>query len=324
MSKMRVFVNNRDAVPVAGTADRPVCKANEMLMHTMYNAISNGTERNVATGSSYAAPAPKDPYFCNYQLVAVVEECGSEITKYKVGDVLYCAVFPGYAEYFTVTEDDLIIKLPDEMDRKEATYFGAAGVGLHNVARAEVTARDNVLVFGAGLIGLFTAQAAQAFGATVTIVDSNAERLELAAKLGIRNTVNISDDAGKAELKNIAPFDVVFDDSAKVEGKELLEYIVGIGMDGETLMGFHSRLVLTTGRYNVEYNFNAAQVKELRIMHVHHFHQVDLDNLLRMVMQGYIKIRPLITRELPIDEMPAAYKILVDDPKQLMGTVFTW
>jgi len=322
MSKMKAAIDKRDKIARMGEAEKPKCNDDEMLIRALYTGISNGTARNMFVGESYASDA--FPNFHNYQMVGRVEECGKCIKNYNIGDIIYSGTFTGYVEYFTVREEDLIAKLPPTINPKEAVYFGASGVGLHIIARADVQPFDKVLMFGAGVIGLFAAQAAQVFGTEVTIVDVNEKRLRVAKEVGVDHVVNLSTPAGRSELDALAPFDVVFDVTARIDGKELLEDIVGLGVDGASLLGQYGKLVLTTGRYSIRYDFNAAQEKEIRILHVNHFLQEDLDNLVRLVDEGRIKIGPLITRNEPIDNMPKIYSILVENPSELLGTVFDW
>ena len=53
-------------------------------------------------------------------------------------------------------------------------------IGVHAVQRAEVSAKDLVMVIGAGPIGLSVIQFAKLAGATVAVLDTNLERLDFA------------------------------------------------------------------------------------------------------------------------------------------------
>lgn len=66
-------------------------------------------------------------------------------------------------------------------------------VGVHACRRANIGPETNVLVMGAGPIGLVTMLAARAFGAPrIVIVDVDDYRLSVAKELGADNTVKVS------------------------------------------------------------------------------------------------------------------------------------
>ena len=71
-------------------------------------------------------------------------------------------------------------------------------IALHAVGRAEVQAGEQVLVLGAGPIGLAALIAAVDRGAEVMTVDLHEARLELAAELGAAVTVRGTDDVAAA------------------------------------------------------------------------------------------------------------------------------
>lgn len=73
------------------------------------------------------------------------------------------------------------------------------GIGAHAVARTRIEADDNVLVIGAGPIGLGAMQFAKATGATVTAMDISEERLAFCREqLGIEHTLKPDDPATAA------------------------------------------------------------------------------------------------------------------------------
>lgn len=66
-------------------------------------------------------------------------------------------------------------------------------VGVHACRRANVGPETNILVLGAGPIGLVTLLAARAFGAPrIVIVDVDDYRLSVAKKLGADDIVKVS------------------------------------------------------------------------------------------------------------------------------------
>lgn len=76
-------------------------------------------------------------------------------------------------------------KLPDSMSLDEGALVEPLAIGINAAKTGKVRLGDTVLVYGAGCIGLVSAMAAKAFGATrVIVVDLIEKRLEIARKYG--------------------------------------------------------------------------------------------------------------------------------------------
>lgn len=73
-----------------------------------------------------------------------------------------------------------------------AVLIEPVSIGMQCVVRADVRTGDNVVVVGAGPIGLAVALAAQDRGANVLVVDRVASRLTLALRMGATRTVDTS------------------------------------------------------------------------------------------------------------------------------------
>lgn len=292
----------------------PVCAPDTVLLQTLYSGLTNGTERNVLMGGNYGG---RWPGRCAYQLVSRVIDVGAEITRFAVGDIVYTGTFPGHVPLHLARERDLIIKLPEGFDLQAAALLGVASVPMHDIRRAQATIDDNVLVYGAGLIGQCAAQAARSVGAKVTIVDLDDDRLALAKSLGADEAVHPGTEAGKARLDALKPFTVVVEAS----GADVL----GAILDGaDRLLAYRGRLLLIAGRFDVTYRFNSGQFSEAAVLHAGHFDQVDLEHVVRLVASGTIRITPLIRDVVPIADAIRIYDTLRDAPNALLGTVFAW
>ncbi|KAA3455855.1 sorbitol dehydrogenase [Gossypium australe] len=90
---------------------------------------------------------------------------------------------------------DLCFKLPDNVSLEEGAMCEPLSVGVHACRRANIGPETNVLVMGAGPIGLVTMMAARAFGAPrIVIVDVDDNRLSVAKNLGADGIVKVSTD----------------------------------------------------------------------------------------------------------------------------------
>lgn len=75
--------------------------------------------------------------------------------------------------------------VPDGLGLTDAAFAEPVAIGVQGCNRGQVTAADHVLVLGAGPIGLAVAEVARERGARVHVTDLNAERLAVAAQLGL-------------------------------------------------------------------------------------------------------------------------------------------
>jgi len=89
----------------------------------------------------------------------------------------------GFADFVSVPARNLV-PVPENLSDFEASFAEPVAIGVQGCRRGEVTAEDQVLVLGAGPIGLAIVEVAKARGATVYITDLSAERLAIAADLG--------------------------------------------------------------------------------------------------------------------------------------------
>lgn len=84
------------------------------------------------------------------------------------------------AKFYAIPED-FCYKLPDHISLQEGALMEPLSVAVHVIRQAEVTVGSNVVVFGAGAIGLLCCAVARALGADkVMCVDRDEDRLAFA------------------------------------------------------------------------------------------------------------------------------------------------
>jgi threonine dehydrogenase-like Zn-dependent dehydrogenase len=119
--------------------------------------------------------------------VAPMRGCG-RCESCRRGEPAWCGemrlIGGGYAEYATVAARQCRL-LPDDLPTKEGALAEPVAVGLHAVMRSRLKPGDNVLVLGAGPIGLLVAFWARRLGArTVLVADINRHQEVTAAAVG--------------------------------------------------------------------------------------------------------------------------------------------
>ena len=136
-----------------------------------------------------------------------IVELGSEVDEnsFRVGErVTSLPFFKGqniglssvtgaYAEYLKVIPDQ-VVKIPDEIDDLNAALVEPLAVGLHAVKMAGNIAQQNILIIGAGPIGLACATWCKFFGArNIVISEMSPARIDMAKKLGFDQIVDPKD-----------------------------------------------------------------------------------------------------------------------------------
>ena len=97
---------------------------------------------------------------------------------------------PGsFAEFVVIPEDNLV-PIPDDISDEIAAIFDPFGNAVHTALSFDLVGED-VLVTGAGPIGIMGALVAQKVGARKTVItDINPYRLALARSMGVEHVVN--------------------------------------------------------------------------------------------------------------------------------------
>lgn len=116
-------------------------------------------------------------------------------------DLVFLATPPydgALTQYLALDERNLFL-LPEKLTYEEGALLEPLSVGIWACRRVGLQAGDDVLVTGAGPVGILAAQVARALGAAaVTLTDLSPFRLDLARKLGF--TVEAADAQGDQEF----------------------------------------------------------------------------------------------------------------------------
>ncbi len=125
---------------------------------------------------------------------------------------------------FLLADQHTLVRLPDQLTYLDGAMV-ACGMGTAYAAclRAEVSGRTAVLITGLGPVGIGTAMLCRAMGARVVGVESVAERVALAGKLGFDDV--LSPEAGVVETllqrTDGHGFEVAIDCSGNAEARHL-------------------------------------------------------------------------------------------------------
>ena len=111
----------------------------------------------------------------------------------------------------------------------------------------------------------------------------------------------------------------------ETSGADVLDWIIGVpGQVTPCMVAWRSRVVMIGGRAEMRYSFLRAGGNQLAILHTQHFRQEDLEQVLRLIQGGLVRIRPLIRDVVPVARAPRICDTLAREPSRLLGTVFDW
>ncbi|MBM3705852.1 MAG: zinc-binding dehydrogenase, partial [Actinobacteria bacterium] len=127
----------------------------------------------------------------------------------------------GFAQYCLIPEENLV-RLPEGMNLKLAALAEPAAVCLHAIRSSVFKTGDNVMVFGAGPIGLVAAICLKAAGAAdIIVVEKEEKRIFFAKSLGFETVCDLED----FKENDSRIIDVIFETSG---AQALLPYTVDL------------------------------------------------------------------------------------------------
>lgn len=226
---------------------------------------------------------------------------------------------PGaYAEFVRIGPMQSI-RLPEGVSDDDGATVEPLSVGLHAVHKAALRPGDNVLILGAGPVGLSTTLWAKFFGARNVIVSElSAGRGALAASFGATDLIDASkeDDvvAAYTARTGVAP-DVIFE-AVGVPGmlqqcigmapRDTRIVVVGVCMEPDQILPL------------------GAILKELQFNFVLGYRKEDFQFTVDMLDQGRIASAPMVTDHISLDELPDAFEALRKPTTQCKVMVRPW
>ena len=186
--------------------DLPEIGDGEMLVKVRRCGIC-GTDIHASREGPFMAPV--DTVF-GHEFVGDIVEVGSAVPRglFAPGDRVTSLPFIGeqtiglgeitgaYSEYVKVGHE-LVLKIPDSLDDNRGALIEPLAVGLHSVKMSEGVSEKDVLIIGAGPIGLACAICCRFFGArSVVLSEMSPTRLDMARALGFEDFVDPAQDVG--------------------------------------------------------------------------------------------------------------------------------
>jgi threonine dehydrogenase-like Zn-dependent dehydrogenase len=208
----------------------------------------------------------------------------------------------GYAERMLLSAP-LLLPIPNGLDPRHATLTEPMAVGLHAVNKSGVQPGETALVLGCGPIGIAVIANLRARGVeTIVAADFSPKRRELATVMGAYQTL---DPAQGSPFDTVAPAVVfeavgvpgIIDDVMRRAGHGTRLVVVGVCMQPDTMHPFF------------------AIAKEINVQFVLAYDPNEFADSLRAIAEGGIDVTPVITGDVGLEDVGAAFDNLAD-PKQ--------
>ena len=227
----------------------PVPGPNQLVVKINYSGVC-GSDIEFYVG--HIPPFLRTPVILGHENAGTVTAVGEGVANFNVGDRLICGppdfcveqcpsckegrtnicleAFPGrtagfsyldggYAEYMLINDvaHTTLVKVPDNVDLKDAVLFDVICVAVHAVRLSRFRLGDNVVISGAGSVGLSVIQFLKAAGANkIIVLDVNEANRDIIKQYGGDYFVNPSRcESLSEEIKSIVGTgvgaDVVFE-----------------------------------------------------------------------------------------------------------------
>ncbi len=303
---------------------------NDVLIKIKKTAIC-GTDIHIYNWDSWAQATIPVPMTIGHEFVGEIAAVGSEVTGFKIGDRVsgeghitcgqcrqcragkrhLCRNTQGigvnrpgcFAEYLALPAINTF-HIPSTISDDIAAFLDPLGNATHTALSFDLVGED-VLITGAGPIGIMAAAIARHVGARyVVISDVNPYRLALAEKVGVTRTVNVTQQALTdvvAELGMKEGFDVGFEMSGN--DKALNDLLATMNHGGKVaLLGIPPQ--------KIAIDWNQVIFKGLTLKGIYGREIFETWYKMSNMLQSGLNVNNVITHHFPATDFLAAFEVM--------------
>lgn len=313
--------------------ERPKAGPGEVVVK-IQAALTCGTDLKAFRRGHPKMPMPT---LFGHEFSGTVEEVGSGVDRFKVGDqvmsvhsapcnncffclreqqnlcesIMDTKVLGAYAEYirlpWRIVEQNTFIKPPD-LSFAEAAMLEPLACVIYGLEQFPVGRGDTVVVIGAGAVGLLQAAALREYGVKkVIIAGRHRIRLDAGLSLGADTVIDVDkSDLLKEVLAETGSrgADLVIESTGR---PDVWESTLSMVRKGGNILLFGgcpdgSRACFDTTRLHYD---------EITLKGVFHFTPAAVKKAYEILSDGKINVKPLITAEMPLKDLPKAFEMLM-------------
>ena len=322
----------------------PTPAPDEVLIRVAACGICGSDVHGYDGGSGRRIP----PIVMGHEAAGIISAVGSSVKNFAPGDrvtfdsTVYCGACPNclrgdvnlcdnrqvlgvscgdyrragaFAEFVAVPAR-ILYPLPENLPFAEAAMLEAIAVAIHAVNLANLQPTDTALVIGAGTIGILTLQAVRAAGcAKVLVTDVDQDRLNLAKQLGASETL-LSNETLLSQILQLTSNQGV-DVSLECVGRK---ETVAAAIDATRKGG----AVVLVGNIAANVNLPLQKVVTRQIrLQGSCASSGEYPRAIELLASGAIKVKPLITAIVPLEEGASWFERLHNREANLLKVVLT-
>ena len=326
---MQALVKREDA-PGLWLEDvpEPTVAARDVLIKVDRTGIC-GTDLHIYKWDDWARKTVPVSLVVGHEFVGEIVEIGEDVKDFSVGEIVsgeghvvcgHCrncmagrrhlcndtagvgVTRPGaFAEYIALPQTNVWVHKP-EIDREVASIFDPFGNATHSALSFPVLGED-VLVTGAGPIGIMSAAIARHAGARhVVITDVNEYRLNLAKQMGVTRAVNVAQEKladVQAELGMDEGFDVGLEMSGNPSAfNDMLENMCHGGKIA--MLGIPEK--------EMAIDWNTVVFNMLTIKGIYGREMYETWYKMTVMLEGGLDIKPVITHRFGFEEFEKGFE----------------
>ena len=338
----QVFIDGKGDIVVREVEAPQVCDGG-VLSRTAYSVISSGTEM-MGIRARRANPDPnRADGSSGYTNAGTIIAVGKDVAGFEAGDRIgnygSPSCFGGHIETCCIGRN-LAIKLPDNVDLKQAAFTGLGGIAIQAVRRAERTFGESVVVMGLGVLGQIIARVCNAAGYRVLATDFIEDRRRIAEAAGIR-TMSAGDDVIQAVMDatgghgaDAVLISVATDTAQPITdalkmirfgGRVVMVGVAKMEVDRNLFFAKEADFVISRaagpGRYDPVYE---GQGVDMPYQFVRWTEGRNLQEFIRLLSDNRLGVDDLISHEFPVEQAADAYQQVLDHPQETLGVMLKY
>jgi polar amino acid transport system substrate-binding protein len=272
------------------------------------------------------------------QVIAVADD----VKGIKVGDYVACGGATAcHAEVITVPVN-LCVKVNKEVPLEEAAFVTIGSIALQGVRQADLQLGENCAVIGLGLVGRITMQLLKASGVNAIGIDVSPYAVEETNRLMPGSSFNRNDEMLEKTVEYLTQgigCDAVIITAAsnsedpinlagalcRQKGKVVIVGSVPTGFERKNFYVKELDLRMSCsygpGRYDDDYELHGI---DYPVGYVRWTENRNMDAFSRLLSEGRINLKPLITHRFKFENAAAAYQLILDRKEPFGGIVLEY